>query len=156
MAHQCELWQEGLQSLGIVSRPWRRYQETGQYTRRHGGDRRRPTTQQPDCCLLLCARRNTARALQNDQQATIMHVSAQTVRNRLHEGGMRARRPQVGHITHITYCRHLPENTKIGRFSIGALCSSRMRRFTLSTCDRCPWSLETPWRTFCCLQHPPA
>ena len=36
-------------------------------------------------------------ALQNDlQQATNVHVSAQTVRNRLHEGGMRARRPQVG------------------------------------------------------------
>ncbi|KAI3367159.1 hypothetical protein L3Q82_008216 [Scortum barcoo] len=30
------------------------------------------------------------------QQATNVHVSAQTVRNRLHEGGMRARRPQVG------------------------------------------------------------
>uniref|UniRef100_A0A673Z8I9 Carbonic anhydrase n=1 Tax=Salmo trutta TaxID=8032 RepID=A0A673Z8I9_SALTR len=28
--------------------------------------------------------------------ATNVHVSAQTVRNRLHEGGMRARRPQVG------------------------------------------------------------
>ena len=37
---------------------------------------------------------STARALQNDlQQATGVNVSAQTIRNRLHEGGLRAQRP---------------------------------------------------------------
>ena len=75
---------------------------TGEYARREGQCRSRMTTPRQDRFLVLLSRRNrmsTARVLEIDfRRATTVHLSDQTVRNRLHEDDMRARRPARGPI----------------------------------------------------------
>ena len=81
----------------VIHRAWQRFQATGQYSARPRSGRPRATTRREDQYVVLSARRQrfvTARRLQTDlQTATGTRVSTQTVRNRLHQAGLQARRP---------------------------------------------------------------
>ena len=91
---------------------------------------------------------STARALQNDlQQATGVNVSDQTIRNRLHEGGLRAPRPLVGP---VLTARHRGarlafaiehQNWQVHHWR--SVLFTDESRFTLNTCDR----RERVWRS---------
>ncbi|GFW60352.1 transposable element Tcb2 transposase [Trichonephila clavipes] len=83
----------------VVARLWNRFQETGNVRRRPGAGRPRTTTSTDDRYTQLTTRRNrTENATQLQRQllsATGRRVFSQTVCNRLHEGGLYARRPMV-------------------------------------------------------------
>lgn len=80
-----------------ILRLYRKFHDTGSYSRRPGQGRKRKTTRQQDRFLKNCAlrrRTSTARALLNDLvTATGVQISDQTVRNRLKEANLRSRRP---------------------------------------------------------------
>uniref|UniRef100_A0A8C7CPP9 Diacylglycerol kinase n=1 Tax=Oncorhynchus kisutch TaxID=8019 RepID=A0A8C7CPP9_ONCKI len=65
-------------------------------------------------------------------------------------GGGRAYSPTPCRMFFI--CQRTP---RLANSPLAPCALHRKSRFTLSTCDRRD-SLETPWRTFCYLQHPPA
>lgn len=83
----------------VVTRAWRRYQQFGTPVSRHGGGRERATSAADDRFLVIQARRHrfsTASTLRSDLlNATGVNVSTQTIRTRLHEAGLRSRRPCI-------------------------------------------------------------
>lgn len=131
-------------SPSVVSRLWTRYQETGQYSRRPGQGRSRMTTPRQDRYLVTLARRNrrsTARSLEIDfHRGTGVHLSNQTVRNRLHADGMRARRPATGPILTVAHrtarldFAHEHQNWQLRHWR--PVLFTDESRFTVSTNDR--------------------
>lgn len=89
-------------SPSVINRAYHRYLEDGLYGRRPGQGRRRITTPRQDRYLQLLARRNrqsTARSINMDfRRGAGVRMSNETVRSRLHEDGMNARRPATGPI----------------------------------------------------------
>ncbi len=86
-------------SQSVVARMWSRYQMHGDVIPRYRGGRQRATTQAQDCFIVVQARRHrymNATAFQDElQNASGVRVLTQTIRNRLHSVGMRARRPPI-------------------------------------------------------------
>jgi transposase len=86
-------------SQSVVSRMWNRFQMTGDVLQGHAGGCKRSTTQAQDRLIVLQARRQrflNDMTLRNDfQNVTGVRVSTQTVRNRLHDAGLRSRRPTI-------------------------------------------------------------
>jgi transposase len=83
-------------SQSVVSRMLSQFQMTGNVLHGHAGGQERSTTQAQDRFNVLQARRqrfSNATTLLNDfHNATGVRVSTQTVRNRLHNVGLRSRK----------------------------------------------------------------
>ena len=86
-------------SQSVVSRMWTRFHLTGNVMHQHAGGRECSTTRAQDRFIALQAQRhqfNSATTLRRElQNATGVRFSTQTIRNRLHEAGLRSRRPAI-------------------------------------------------------------
>ena len=86
-------------SQSVVSRIWNRFITTGNVRHLHAGGRERSTNEVQDRFLVVQARRHrfdNATALRRDfQNATGVCISTQTIRNRLHDAGLRSRQPAI-------------------------------------------------------------
>ena len=86
-------------SQSVVSRMWNRFITTGNVRHLHAGGRERSTGEVQDRFLVVQARRHrfgNATTLRRDfQNATGVRISTQTIRNRLHDAGLRSRRPAI-------------------------------------------------------------
>ena len=80
-------------SQSVVSRMWNRFITTGNVRHLHAGGRGRSTNEVQDRFLVVQARRHrfdNATTLRRDfQNATGVRISTQTIRNRLHDAGLR-------------------------------------------------------------------
>ena len=82
----------------MISRLFQRYQQSGSTADRQRSDRPRITSAAEDRCIRVLHKRNrtvTARATASNVPG-IRRISAQTVRNRLRENGLRPRCPYFG------------------------------------------------------------
>ena len=86
----------------VITRARSRFQRYGTPVRRHDGGRERATSAAQDRFLVIQTRRNrfpTASQLRiHLQNASGVNILTQTIRSRLHEGGLRSRSP----------CIHIP------------------------------------------------
>ena len=86
-------------SQSVVSRMWNRFITTGNVRQLHAGGRERSTNEVQDRFLVVQARRHrfdNATTLRRDfQNATGVRISTQTIRNRLHDAGLRSIRPAI-------------------------------------------------------------
>uniref|UniRef100_A0A667WJH9 Transposase Tc1-like domain-containing protein n=1 Tax=Myripristis murdjan TaxID=586833 RepID=A0A667WJH9_9TELE len=78
-------------SQSVISRLQQRYKETGRVTERHRSGRPLATSHTDDRFIVNSALRN--RMMNATQLQARTQVSLQTIRNRLHQHGLRARRP---------------------------------------------------------------
>ena len=76
-------------SQSVVSRMWNRFITTGNVRHLHAGRRERSTNEVQDRFLVVQARRHRF------DNATGVRISTQTIRNRLHDAGLRSRRPAI-------------------------------------------------------------
>ena len=86
-------------SQSVVSRMWNRFITTGNVRHLHVGGRERSTNEVQDRFLVVQARRhrfdNAITLRMVFQNATGVRISTQTIRNRLHDAGLRSRRPAI-------------------------------------------------------------
>ena len=86
-------------SQSVVSRMWNRFITSGNVRHLHAGGRERSINEVQDRFLVVQARRyrfdNTTTLRRDFQNATGVRISTQTIRNRLHDAGLRSRRPAI-------------------------------------------------------------
>ncbi|GFT78243.1 HTH_Tnp_Tc3_2 domain-containing protein [Trichonephila clavipes] len=120
-------------SRSVVQRLWDQYQSEDSVSRRPVPGRPRATTPAEDRFLALSARRRRTTAVPqlvaDHFQASGRRISATTVRNRLHNAGLYARRPVVcvplnGRLRRNRLC-WARENMFLGRSNNGLLCCSQ-------------------------------